>query len=57
MERFRDNALTKRRQRDRFLTGRLYAHLRNDELKKAVQQIKDKETGAAELEGASARAL
>ena len=57
LERFRDNALTKRRQRDRFLTGRLFAHLRNEELKKAVQLIKDKETGADEREGAAARAL
>ena len=28
LERFRDNSFAKRRQRDRFMTGRLFAHLR-----------------------------
>jgi len=33
LERFRDNTLAKRRQRERFMTGRLFAHLRHEELK------------------------
>lgn len=48
LERFRDNSLAKRRQRDRFMTGRLFAHLRQEELRSAVQEIHNKETGASE---------
>jgi hypothetical protein len=33
LEKFRDNNLAKRRQRDRFMTGRLFAHLRHEELR------------------------
>ena len=33
------------------MTGRLFAHLRNEELKQAVQNIKDKEAGGAAQEG------
>lgn len=36
LERFRDNTFSKRRQRERFMTGRLYAHLKNEELKQSV---------------------
>lgn len=57
LERFRDNAFTKRRQRDRFMTGRLFAHVRNEELKQAVQNIKDKETGGASDEASAAGTL
>ncbi len=39
LEKFRDNKFAKTRQRERFMTGRLYAHLRHDELRKAVQEI------------------
>ena len=45
LERFRDNSIAKRRQRDRFMTGRLFAHIRQDELRSAVQEIHDKESG------------
>lgn len=48
LERFRDNSMAKRRQRDRFMTGRLFAHLRQEELKSAVQEINEKENGASE---------
>jgi hypothetical protein len=44
LEKFRDNTFTKRRQRDKFLTGRLFAHLRHEELKSAVAEIHSKET-------------
>jgi hypothetical protein len=53
LERFRDNTFTKRRQRERFMTGRLFAHLRNEELKQAVQEIHDKEAIASESDAAS----
>ena len=53
LERFRDNSFAKRRQRDRFMTGRLFAHLRQDELRSAVQEIHDKETGGAASEDAA----
>lgn len=33
------------------MTGRLFAHLRNEELKQAVQNIKDKESGGSVEEG------
>lgn len=47
LEKFRDNSIAKRRQRDRFMTGRLFAHLRKEELRSAVQEIHDKETSGA----------
>lgn len=50
LERFRDNTISKRRQRERFLTGRLFAHLRQEELKQAVQEIHEKEGDAAETD-------
>jgi hypothetical protein len=33
LERFRDNQIGKKRQRDKFMTGRLFAHLRQEELR------------------------
>jgi hypothetical protein len=48
LEKFRDNKFAKTRQRERFMTGRLYAHLRHDELRKAVQEIQDKEKDASQ---------
>lgn len=47
LERFHDSSIAKRRQRDRFMTGRLFAHLRQEELRAAVQEINEKETGGA----------
>ena len=43
MQRYKDNTITKNKRYDRFITGRLYAHLRHEELKQAMQQIKEKE--------------
>ena len=54
LERFRDNNIAKRRQRDRFMTGRLFAHLRHEELRQAVKEINQKETGASSSEDAAA---
>jgi hypothetical protein len=53
LERFRDNSFAKRRQRDRFMTGRLYAHIRHEELRQAVKEINQKETGASSEDAAS----
>lgn len=36
LERFRDGNIAKRRQRDRFMTGRLFAHVKQEELKQQV---------------------
>ena len=52
LEKFRDNTFSKRRQRDRFMTGRLFAHLRQEELKQAVQEIHDKEQNSGEQDAA-----
>ena len=54
LERFRDNSLAKQRQRDRFMTGRLFAHLRQEELRSAVKEIHDKETGGKSDQAADA---
>ena len=54
LERFRDNSIAKRRQRDRFMTGRLFAHIRQEELRTAVQEIHNKESG---IEGDAAFTL
>lgn len=43
LERYRDNTITRNRLKERFITGRLYAHLKHEELKAQVQQIHDKE--------------
>lgn len=53
LERFRDSSIAKRRQRDRFMTGRLFAHLRKEELRSAVQEIHDKETSGASSQDAA----
>jgi len=45
MQRYKDNIITKNKRYDRFVTGRLYTHLRHEELKQAMQDIKDKESG------------
>lgn len=50
LEKFRDNTISKRRQREKFLTGRLFAHLRQEELKQAVQEIHNKEGDAADTD-------
>ena len=47
LEKFRDNQIGKKRQRERMMTGRLFAHLRQEELRQAVQDIHDKETSAS----------
>ena len=54
LERFRDNSIAKRRQRDRFMTGRLFAHIRQEELRTAVQEIHNK---ASRIEGDAAFTL
>jgi hypothetical protein len=46
LERFRDNQIGKKRNRDKFMTGRLFAHLRQEELRQAVNEIHNKETSA-----------
>jgi hypothetical protein len=59
LERFRDNSLAKKRQRERVMTGRLFAHIRQEELKQAVQEINEKEEGgasAAEVDGGASAA-
>lgn len=45
MIRFKDNTITRDRLQDRFNTGRLYAHLRHEEMKQAVSEIHKKEKG------------
>ena len=53
LEKFRDNTFAKRRQKERFMTGRLYSHLRHEELKQAVHEIhakeKDDATASADM--------
>ena len=43
MERFRNNAIAKGKEEENFLTGRLYAHLGQEEMKLQVQEINKKE--------------
>lgn len=43
LERFRDNSLVRNRHSERFVTGRLYAHLKHEEMKETVRELKEKE--------------
>ena len=42
-EKFRNNDINKERLRDRYMTGRLYSHFKQEEMKQHVQEINDKE--------------
>lgn len=53
LEKYRDLKFAKTRYRDRFMTGRLYAHIRHDELRRAVGEIQDKEKDAGSDQAAA----